>query len=140
MKTNKILLGGLAGGVAFFFLGWIVYGMFLMDFMMANQNQCAMRPMEEMIWWSLIVSNIIWAFAYAVIFSWGNITGFVNGLKSGAILGLLIGASIDLSFYSMSTMFNSLTVVCVDVLATTVMSAIGGGIIAQVMGMGKKEA
>ena len=138
MKTNKILLGGLAGGVAFFLLGWLIYGMVMMDYMMANQNQCAMRPMEEMIWWSLILSNIIWALTYAVIFSWANITGFANGLKSGAIIGLLIGASIDLSFYSMSTMFNSLTPVGVDIIATTVMSGIGGGIIAQVMGMGKK--
>ena len=139
MKTNKILLGGLAGGVTFFFLGWIVYGMFLMDFMMSNQNQCAMRPMEDMIWWALIVSNIAWAMAYAIIFSWSNITGFAAGLKAGLIIGILISLSLDLSFYSMSTMFNSMTAVLVDVIASTVMSGIGGGVVALVMGMGKKK-
>ena len=138
MKTNKVIIGGLVGGVAFFFLGWIIYGMFLMDYLMANQNQCAMRPMEEMIWWSLILSNLAWAFAYAIIFSWSNISTFVGGLKAGIILGLLIATSIDLSFFSMTTMFNNLTIVVVDVLASTTMSAIGGGIIAAVMGMGKK--
>ncbi len=32
MKTNKILLAGLAGAVLNFFLGWLVYGMLLYDF------------------------------------------------------------------------------------------------------------
>lgn len=139
MKTNKIVIGSLVGGIAFFFLGWIVYGMFLMNFMKEHQNQCAMRPMEEMIWWPLILGNIVWALAYAVIFSWSNITSFAGGLKAGIIIGFLIGASFDLSFYSMSTMFSSLTAVVVDILAGTAMSGIGGGIIATVMGMGKKE-
>ncbi len=36
METNKILLGGLAGGVAFFLLGWVIYGILLMDYTMAS--------------------------------------------------------------------------------------------------------
>lgn len=139
MKTNKILLGGLAGGVAFFLLGWLIYGMVMMDYMMANQNQCAMRPMENMIWWALIAGNFAWGFAYAFIFSWANINSFAGGLKAGIIIGLFISISIDLSYFAMSTMFSGLTAVAVDVIAGTVMSGIGGGLIAQVMVMGKKE-
>ena len=140
MKTNKIIIGGLVGGVVFFLLGWIIYGMVLMSFLMENQNQCAMRTMEDMIWWSLILSNIMWALAYAVIFSWSNITGFAAGLKAGLIIGLLISTSVDLGFYSFTTIYNNLTAIAADVIASTVMSAIGGGVIAWVMGMGKKEA
>ena len=140
MKTNKIIIGGLVGGVAFFLLGWIIYGMVLMSFLMENQNQCAMRSMEDMIWWSLILSNFVWALAYSVIFSWSNITGFAAGLKAGFIIGLLVSTSVDLSFYSFTTMYSNLTAIAADVAASTVMSAIGGGVIAWVMGMGKKEA
>ena len=139
MKTNKIILGGLVGGVAFFFLGWIIYGMVLMNYMMANQNQCAMRSMEDMIWWSLILSNLLWAFAYAVIFSWSNISNFAGGLKAGIIIGLLISASVDLGFYSFTTIYSNCNAIGADIIASTVMSGIGGGVIAWVMGMGKKE-
>ena len=33
MDTKKFVLAGLIGGVAYFFLGWLVYGILLMDLM-----------------------------------------------------------------------------------------------------------
>jgi len=140
MNSNKVILGGIAGGVAFFFLGWLIYGTLLMNFMAANTNQCAMKPMADYTWWALIVGNLISGLMYAMIFSWSNITGMSAGAKTGAILGFMIALSYDLMFYSMSTMYTNMSVIVVDVLANTVMSAIGGAVIAWVMGMGKAEA
>jgi hypothetical protein len=139
MKANKILLGGIAGGVASFFLGWIVYGMLLMDFMNANYNQCAMKPMEEMVWWALILSNLASGFLLAVIFNWTNTRGWLAGAKIAGIVAFFMITSYDLSFYSMSTMFSGLSVVIIDILVGTVFTAIIGAIIGLVMGMGKKE-
>ena len=138
MKTNKILLGGIAGGVAFFLLGWLVYGMLLMDYMTANYNQCAMRPMQDMIWWAMILSNLAFGFLLSIVFSWSNTTGVMAGAKVAGIIGLLLAISIDLSFYAMSTMYSNLTAVFVDIIVYTVMSAIAGVVVAWVMGMGKK--
>jgi len=139
MNTNKILLGGIVGGVVFFFLGWLIYGMLLADFMEAHSNSCAMRPMEDFIWWAMIASNLASAILLSIVFSWSNITGFAGGLKTGAIIGLLIGLSIDLSFYSMSTTFADMSALVIDILAYTVMTGIAGGVIGWVMTMGKKE-
>lgn len=139
MKTNKILLGGLAGGVAFFLLGWLVYGVLLMNYMMANSNQCASRPMQEMVWWAMILSNLAYGFLLSIVFSWSNTKGIMAGAKVAVIIGLLLSTSIDLSFYAMSTMYQTLTPIFVDIIAYSCMSAITGVIIAWAMGMGKKE-
>ena len=138
MNTNKILVGGIVGGVAFFFLGWLIYGMILAGFMTANSNQCMMRPMGEWLWWALILSNLMWGFFVAVLFSWTNTTGWMDGAKKGAIFGLLTSLAIDLGYFSMSTMYSNLHAVFVDILATVVMVAIGGSLIAWAMGMVKK--
>jgi hypothetical protein len=54
MKANKILLGGIAGAVTFFLLGWLIYGLLLADYFTANYDQSIMRPIEEMKWWGII--------------------------------------------------------------------------------------
>lgn len=138
MKTNKVLLGGIVGGIAFFFLGWGIYGILMMDYMNENMDQCANRPEGEFIWWAMIVSNLVMGFLYAMIFSWTNTSGFMGGAKLAAIIGFMMGLSMDMSFFSMTVIFGSLTTVIVDVLVWTVLSAIGGGIIGMVMGSGNK--
>jgi uncharacterized protein with PQ loop repeat len=137
MKTDKILLGALAGGVAFFLLGWLIYGILLMNFTMESYNQCNSRPMEEMVWWAMILSNLTSGLLLALIFSWSNTSGVLDGAKIGGIVGLLFAISVDLSFYAMTTTFLKSSAILVDIVAYTVMSAIAGAVIAWVMGMKK---
>lgn len=138
MKTQKILLGGIAGGVAYFILGWLVYGILLIDYSTANFNQCAMRPMEDIVWWSMILSNLAFGFLLSTVISWSNSTGIMSGLRVGGIIGFLLSVSLDFNFYGMTSMFSNFTAVFVDILAVTVMSAIAGIVTGWVMGMGKK--
>jgi len=138
MGTKKILLGGFAGGIAYFFLGWLIYGILLNNFTMSNYNQCAARPMEEMIWWAMILSNFAGGFLLSLIFSWSNTSNLLSGLKLGGIIGLVLAISMDFSIYSMSTTFLNLTAVFVDIIAYSFMTAICGALIAWVMGMVKE--
>jgi uncharacterized membrane protein YbaN (DUF454 family) len=137
MKTNKILIGGFAGGVTFFFLGWLVYGILLNSYMVANLNQCAAKPMGEMTWWAMILSNLTLGLLISLVFSWSNTRGVRDGAKVAAILGLLMAASFDLSSYSMSNLFNNITALVIDVLVYTVLVTIVGVVVALVIG--KKE-
>lgn len=50
----------------------------------------------------------------------------MDGLKTGALFGLLFGVSIDPSFYSNTTMFNSVGAMLADMLVSTVMASIIG--------------
>jgi hypothetical protein len=139
MKSSKILLGGIAGGIAFFLLGWLIYGVLLMDYTTTNYNQCAARPMAEMIWWAMILSNLALGFLIAIVFIWSNTNGVMAGAKVAGVLGLLMSVSYDFSIYSMSSMFPKLTAVFVDIFAYTFMTVITGIVVVLVMGMVKKE-
>jgi hypothetical protein len=94
MNTKKILYGGITGGVAFFFLGWLIYGI-LLNYE-ANQNQCAARPMDQFIWPALILSNLA-----GICFSHrfcGRILLDGSVGQKGALFGFLTSFSIDLVF------------------------------------------
>jgi hypothetical protein len=139
MNTNKILVGGVVGGIVFFFLGWLIWGAILMDYMTANCNQCMARPMDQMIWWALILSNLAWGFVLAIIFDWSNTSGWMEGAKKGAIFGLVTCLALDLGYYSMTTMFSSMTAVIIDIVGMVVMVTIGGALIGWSMGMVSKK-
>ncbi|MFI5220323.1 MAG: hypothetical protein ACHQNT_12635 [Bacteroidia bacterium] len=140
MNTNKILLGTIVGGIAYFLLGWIIYGMMMQGFMTSHYNQCMMKPETDFTWWALIISNFAWSLLYAVIISWGNMASVAGGAKVGLVAGALIMLSFDLSFYSMSTMYDSFSTLIIDVVVGTILSAIGGAVIGWVMGRGKTAA
>lgn len=140
MNTNKMLLSGVAGGIAFFLLGFLVYGVLLMKFFEANAGTATGVMKEPMDWWALILGNLAWGFLLAVIFvRWANISTFITGLKAGAIIGLLTGLSSDLMIYGTSNLSN-LTGTIVDVLIFTALSAVAGGVVGLVLGMGKSNS
>lgn len=141
MSLNKILLATLVGGVVFFLLGWLVWGILLAKFMEANQGTATgvMKAESEMIWWALILSQFIGAFLLAYIFGkWANISTFVTGAKAGALIMGLIAASLDLMWYASSNVMT-LNGAMVDILASAVVGAIVGGVIGLVLGSGKKS-
>lgn len=134
----KILRGTIFGGIAYFLLGWLVYGILLMNFLSANMNQCAARPEGVMIWWAIILSNLTAALLLTLILKWSGVKGIVDGLKIGAIFGFLYSSTIDLSSWSMTTMYSNFGSLVVDVVINTVLLAIIGMII--VLTWGKEKA
>ncbi len=133
----KIVRGTIFGGISYFLLGWLVYGILLMDFMSANTNTCTSRPEAEMIWWAIIVSNLIFALLLTIVLKWSGASQIVDGIKTGALFGFLMGLSMDLGFYSMTTMYNNLTVLIVDVVVFTLLMAVVGMVIVLLWGKEK---
>jgi hypothetical protein len=125
----KIIRGTVFGGIVYFLMGWLVWGILLMDFYTSNFNQCASRPEMEMIWWAMIVSNLSIALLLTLFLKWSGAKGIVDGLKTGALFGFLFSLSLDLGYYSMTTMFNNFTAIIVDVFVNTVVMAVIGLVI-----------
>lgn len=133
----KILKGTIFGAIAFFFLGWLVWGILLMDFSMNNYNTEIYLPEDEMIWWAMIVSNLALALMYTLILKWAGAKTLVDGVKIAATIGALYALSIDLGYYSMTNVILNLSAIVVDTLAYLVISAITGLIIVATWGKDK---
>lgn len=134
----RIWKGTLIGGVVYFILGWLVYGMLLAGYLASNFNNCANRPQEDMVWWAIIVSNLIYALFLTLFLKRSGATSIIDGLKIGALFGLLLSSTFDFSMYSMTTTFNDFTGLIVDVVVATALAAIVGIVI--VLLWGKEKA
>jgi hypothetical protein len=136
MDAKKRIMATLAGFVVLFLMGWLLYGMLLMDFFAANAGSATgvMRSDTEMVWWALILGNVLQSYLLVYIFGkWGNITTFGAGLQNGAIIGLILGYAYDLTMYGTSNTMN-LTGTLVDPLVAAVMMGVAGGVIGTVLG------
>ena len=136
MDAKKRILATLAGFVVFFILGWLFYGMLLMNFFASNAGSATgvYRSDTEMVWWALALGNLFHAYLLVYIFGkWANITTFGGGLQTGAVIGLILGYAFDLTMYGTSNISN-LTATLVDPLVLAVMSGVAGGVIGVVLG------
>ena len=134
MKTSKLLIASLAGGVTFFILGWLVYGMLLTDFMSKQNYATVMRAEADTIWWAAILSNLVMGFLLAwVLGKWGGIRTLMGGLIGGAILGALIAGTVDFGMYAWTNLMD-ITAIILDIVAYTVMGALTGGVVGWVLG------
>lgn len=136
MDAKKRIMATLAGFVVFFLMGWLLYGMLLMDFFMSNSGSATgvMRSDTEMVWWALALGNLFQAYLLVYIFGkWANITTFGAGLQTGAVIGLILGYGYDLTMYGTSNISN-LTSTLVDPLVVAVMMGLTGGVIGMVLG------
>ncbi len=141
MNTKNVLISGIVGGIAYFFLGWLIYGILLMDYMESISPFIAgvNRPESEFIWWAMIVSNLLTGIFIAFILDIGKVSGWMNAAKTGAIAGFLVSCSFDLNFYAMTNMVSRRAML-VDVIASTIMIAIGAIIIVLVMDQLRKKS
>jgi len=132
----KILRGAIFGGITFLILGYVVYGMLLAGFMEANSDTSLNRPMDEMIWWAMILSNLVLALLLTLILNWSGAKGIADGIKTGALFGLLMALAMDLMMYAMTTMYN-FNMLIVDVIVMIVLMAIVGLVIVLTWGKDK---
>jgi hypothetical protein len=142
MDTKKFLIGTLAGGIVLFFLGYLLFGMLLMNFFTQHSQAPAgsMKAMSDLVWWALILGNLATgALLTYILLKVGNANSFGSGAGIGAAVGFFTALGSDLIRYATSNS-SDLTAVFADVVVFTVMCAIAAGIIVAVLGMGKKKS
>jgi uncharacterized membrane protein len=135
MNTKNFLIGGIVGGIVFFLLGWLFYGNLLVNFFHDHPGAATNvdRPMDQMVWWSLVLGNLLFGFLLSYVFAKAGVATLTNGLITGAIVGFLVCAAIDLTMYG-TTNISSKQAMAADIATTTVMAAIAGAVIGAVNG------
>ena len=136
MNSKNYFLAGILGGIVYFLLGWLIYGMLLMDYMEENAGLALGVNRVEMLLWSIGLGSLLYGFFLSYIFSCvGQVKTAAAGAKSGAWVGFLVAGAIDFTMYG-TTNISTLNAVAVDIVAATVLTSITGSVVAWVLGAG----
>lgn len=136
MDIKKLITGAIAGGVVFFFMGWLVYGILLDDFMRHNPGQIGLIGRKEPVYAFLAGGQLLYGFLLTYIILRSNVTSIAGGLLTGAVVGFLLAAAVDLTMYGTSIIISKKGMAA-DVAGFTVMAALAGVAIAAVTGRKK---
>ncbi len=137
MKT-KFILSGLAGGISYFLIGWLVYGIVLSGFYESNTLHYDGLSKDMPVLWLLALSNLMAAYFLAFVFdSWAKISTFIGGFAGGLIMGLFMAIIYNFSSYSMLNLMST-KLVLVDIIVSGLVIGIVGGVVGLVLGSGKK--
>jgi hypothetical protein len=136
--NNRVLVAGLIGGIAFFFLGFLMYGFLVRDLLDANTMAGLNRGEDDMQFAYLILGNLAFGFLLAYLLNKANARTASTGAQIGLAIGLLTSLGVNLVMYATTNYWSSLSGVLYDVLTITVMNVIVGALIGWWYGRGHK--
>ena len=140
MKTGKVILAGLIGGIVAFMFGFLTYGLVLEPFFKENAGTAVgVERGEDMLMIPIILGHLAWGVLLAYgIGKLGKIDTFPQGATAGAIIGFLSAAAADLIRFGTSHL-TTLKAVVVNIMVLTLISAIIGGVVGWIYSSGIKD-
>lgn len=135
---KKFFIGTIAGGIAFFLLGGLIYAVLLRDFYAANLGSATGVMRDLPILWAMVVSQLGMGALVTWLFLNVGVTTALDGLKTGAVFGLLFGIAVSLDLYSV-TNWSNMTVALVEPFVTGGRIALVGAFIGWTLGWGSRN-
>ena len=139
MAAKQFTMATLAGGVAVFVMGFLLYGLALADFFAGNAGTATGVMKEAPLMWSLVLGQVITAAFLVMVMGWRGDSSAMAGLKTGALVGLIFGLGLDFTFYGVANTQN-LIATLVDPFVFMIQLGVGGAVIGAVLGMGSAPA
>src|SRR6187549_2176742 len=112
--NKNVLFGTLVGGVVSFFLGWLVFGVLLMDFYTAHTVHYDGLMKQPEVYWAIVLFNLAWGWVFAYVLDLANARDWMKGAMTAGMLGAGIMAAFDLTFYAFYNL-NSIKFLALDV-------------------------
>jgi hypothetical protein len=134
MDVKRFLVGTIAGGVALYATGYLIFNVIFANFYAANVGSATGVDRSIQIQWAEALAGL--AYAALITFAIGNRSDALSlgvGARIGAIVGFLLWLTADFVFYGATNIAN-LTRTIVDPLLEFVHGGIGGAVIAAVLG------
>ena len=126
--NTKTLLGALIAGVVSFLLGWLIFGILLMDYYAANKIQYPGLLKDPMEIWPIAVADLVWGLLVSWIFSMANIKTVAKGVTVGFLIGFLMVLGFDLFVYAELNLYST-RLLALDVIMNGVMGAASGAVL-----------
>lgn len=140
MTERRFWAAAVAGGVTLFFAGFVLWGLLLAGFFDAHMGTATGVNKAQAQFFHLALGQFFWGVLLAVIIArYAGVSGFVPGLRIGALVGFLMSLSVGLTQFSMTNLVD-LTAVLTDPFVSAVWSGLGGGVVGLVLGGGSPEA
>ncbi len=134
MNIKRLGVGSVVGAITLYLLGMLFWDVLFAEFFAANAGSAIGVWRETPILWSHLVGALLYAALLTLALeSRSGSKSLVEGLKVGAIVGLLVWGTADFTYYGL-TIINTLTGAVADVVLEGVRAAIAGGVIAAVLG------
>jgi len=138
--NTKTILATVAGAAFNFLGGWVVFGMLLSSFYLSNTKTyegLSKGEMPDLLF--IFIAGIFSAYLVTyVIRKVGQGFSFATGFKHGLAVYFCMAAWANLSIYSFYNLQN-MTLAVSDIFVQAIFGGVNGGIIALVLGSGKKE-
>ncbi len=134
MDIKRLVIGTVAGGIALFILGYVIWNMLFTDFFAANAGSATGVVKDPQVMWAIAVGTL--SYAALITLAIGTRAGsatIVEGLKIGAIVGGLMWFGADMIIYGVWSVSN-LTAAIADSLLELIRAGISGAVIAAVLG------
>jgi len=135
--NTKTLLGALIAGVISFLLGWLIFGILLMDYYTANMVQYSGLLKNPPEIWAIAIANLAWALLIAWVFSMSGINTVSRGISTGFILGFLMTLGFNSFLYAQFNLYNT-KILAIDTVLSGVMGGINGAILGWWFGRSKR--
>jgi hypothetical protein len=131
--NSKTFLIGIAGGIVVFLMGFLIYGILLMDYFGANISSYPGLIKEPMEIWAVGVGNIIWGILLAYFLSIGKIESGIQGAVHGASLFFLFALGSNFVMFGQYNLMP-LSLTFVDALCMALLGGVSGAVIGWLLG------
>ncbi len=128
MFAKQNLLATLAGTVGMFLLGYLIWGLAMVEFFESHTLVNVMKPDEEMNMLFIFLGNLFAAFGMATLYGkWaGGVHSFGGGFTFGAWVGVIIGIGMGLVWLGTSNFMDTTGHVAEAVIDIIYYGLIGG--------------
>jgi len=132
--NKKVIIAGLLGGISFFLLGFLFYGILLADLFKEMSGSAINVEKQVMDFVSLFLGQLAWGVFLAFLFEyWSKTKSAAGGFKTGTLVGLFTGLGMNLTTYATTNMMT-LEGALFDVMVWTGICGLSGVVIGTLLG------
>ncbi|SVC90716.1 uncharacterized protein METZ01_LOCUS343570, partial [marine metagenome] len=106
MSNKQCTTATLAGGIAMFATGYLLYELAFADFFASNTGTATGVMKETPLYWSIIIGSFIAAAFLVMVIGWRGDSSAGAGLKTGALVGLMTSLGSNFVMYGAYNIAN----------------------------------
>ena len=127
MKAKTFLAAGIVGGIVNWFLGWLFYGILLVDFL-PQPEESNKTPIL------ILLGSLSFGLFISYIYNrWAQIATLITGAKAGVFIGFFIALFYNFFNMAMNSEFTTEMFV-MDLGITVIMTACTGAVVGAING------